>query len=118
MINDFALELRVARRKAGLSQADCAHLLGVHPSRISLLESGKAVPSIAQICRFSLMYGRSFESLFSCILKEARLELKKRLRTMPEAPVRWLGRFNRENTLRALGHRLISLSNDDYGEKD
>lgn len=118
MINDFALELKVARRKAGLSQADCAHLLGVHPSRISLLESGKAVPSIHHICRLSVMYGRSFESLFSDIYDDARRNLRKCLHTMPEAPARWLGQFNRENTLRALAHRLSSELDEDYGSKD
>ena len=115
MIDDFALDLRVARRKAGLSQSDCAHLLGVHPSRISLLESGKALPSVPQICRLSMIYGRSFESLFGSVFVDAGRELRGRLRSMPEAPTRWLGRFNRDNTLRALSHRLASLTNDDYG---
>jgi transcriptional regulator with XRE-family HTH domain len=115
MINDFALELKVARRKAGLSQADCAHLLGVHPSKVSLLESGKVLPSIRHICRLSEMYGRSFESLFSDIFNDARRDLRRQLHTMPEAPRRWLGEFNRENTLRALEHRLNSNPDESHG---
>jgi transcriptional regulator with XRE-family HTH domain len=114
MINDFALELKTARRKAGLSQADCAHLLGVHPSKISLLESGRVLPSIRHICRLSVMYGRSFESLFGDIFNDARRCVRKQLHLMPEAPRRWLGNFNRENTLRALANRLNSEPDEDY----
>ncbi|MEM7172290.1 MAG: helix-turn-helix transcriptional regulator [Pseudomonadota bacterium] len=115
MINDLALDLRTARRKSGLSQEDCAHLLGVHPSRISLLENGKAMPSVSQICRLSLIYGRSFESLFAGILEEAREGLREQITYMPDAPKRWLGNFNRENTLRALAHRLTDEIDDNYG---
>ena len=115
MIDDFALDLRVARRKAGLSQGDCAHLLGVHPSRISLLESGKAMPSLQQMCCLAVIYGRSFENLFAGVMGDAQRGLRKRIRSMPEPPSRWLGRFNRENTLRALSHRLMSANEEDYG---
>lgn len=114
MIDDFSLELKVARRKAGLSQKDCAHLLGVHASRVSLLESGKAVPTINQMCRLSLIYGRSFENLFGGVMEDARRDLRRRMHAMPDAPTRWLGRFNRENTLRALAHRLTSTIDEEY----
>ena len=110
MIDDFALTLRAARRKAGLSQGDVAHLLEVHPSKVSLWESGKAIPSIKQICRLSVVYGMGFEALFSGIFIDARGALRERLKDVPEAPRRWLGRFHRDNTLRALEHRLASLS--------
>lgn len=114
MFKDFALDLRVARRKSGLSQADCAHLLGVHTPRISRLESGKALPSLPQISRLSIIYGRTFERLFSAIVADARRDLRERLASMPEAPRKWLPRFNRDNTLRALSDRLNDVTDEEY----
>jgi transcriptional regulator with XRE-family HTH domain len=114
MTNEFALDLKVARRKSGLTQEDCAHLLDVHPSKISLLESGKVLPSVTDICALSLIYGRSFESLFSSIVTSANRQLCDRLKTIPKAPERWLGSFNRRNTLSALGDRLEALNDEDY----
>lgn len=113
MIDDFALTLRASRRKAGLSQGDVAHLLEIHPSKISLWEGGKAKPSIAQVCRLSVIYGMSFEMLFSGIFIDARRGLRERLSDMPEAPRRWLGRFHRDNTLRGLESRLTTIDDDE-----
>ena len=113
MIDDFSLTLRAARRKAGLSQSDCAHLLSVHPSKVSLWENGKARPSVIQICHLTLIYGVPFEVLFGSILVDARRTLKERLADIPEAPRRWLGRFHRDNTLRALEHRLTTVSDNE-----
>jgi transcriptional regulator with XRE-family HTH domain len=112
MSNEFALDLKVARRKSGLTQSDCAHLLDIHPSKVSLLESGKTLPSIKDICALSLIYGRSFESLFSSIVAGANRQLRDRLRTMPDAPKRWLGSFNRRTTLNGIADRLETLVDD------
>lgn len=112
MINDFALTLRAARRKAGLSQSDVAHLLEVHPSKVSLWESGKAKPSVSQVCGLSVIYGMNFETLFSGIYIDTKRTLRERLDNIPDAPRRWLGRFHRENTLRGLEHRLSSVTDD------
>lgn len=115
MTNEFALDLKVARRKSGLTQIDCAHLLGAHPSKISLLESGKSLPSVRDICLLILIYGKSFESLFGGIFVDARHDLRERLKTMPSAPKRWLGRFNRHSTITSLAQRLDALIDEDYG---
>jgi len=115
MNKEFALNLRLARRKAGLTQQDCAHLLDVHSSRISLFESGKALPSITQIYRLALIYGRSIESFFGTLFEDGRGELRERLKHLPNAPKRWLGRFSRDNTLRALSHRLGGVADGAYG---
>ena len=114
MTTEFALDLKVARRKAGLSQQDCAHLLDVHPSKISLMEHGKAMPSVRDICTLSLVYGKSFESLFAAIMADAYAALNERLASMPECPSQWLGKFNRQNTLNSLAVRL-SASSHLYG---
>ena len=109
----FALDLKVLRRKSGLTQRDCAHLLAVHPSKVSLIECGKSFPSIGNIAVLTVIYGRSFEQLCEHFIIEAHRQLYDRVRTMPRAPKRWLGRFNRQHTLDQLADRLAALT--DYG---
>lgn len=116
MIDQLAIELRAARRKSGLSQEDCAHFLDVHPSKISLLESGRALPSVTQTYMLSMIYGRTLESFFAGHFREVRKELRLRLQNAPEAPKRWAGNFSRDNTFRALSHRLSSVTNEEYGD--
>lgn len=106
MTTNFALDLRVARKKSGLNQIDCAHLLDVHPSRISKLEAGKRPPTVREICTLSLIYGKSFESLFGSVFENARQLLRDQLATMPNSPKHWLGRLNRNSTLNAIAERL------------
>jgi transcriptional regulator with XRE-family HTH domain len=109
---DFALDLKVHRRKAGLSQSDVAHLLGVHPSKVSLFESGKMLPSLRDIAHFSVVYGKSFEEFFHTFVLKARETIKSRLPSMPAAPKRWLGRFNRQYTIDQIAERLSASETD------
>jgi transcriptional regulator with XRE-family HTH domain len=109
---DFALDIKVQRRKAGLSQRDVAHLLGVHPSKVSLMEAGKTLPSLRDIAHLSLVYGKSFEEFFYAFVSKARRTLKTRLSTMPAAPKRWLGRFNRQYTVDKIAERLAATDSD------
>ena len=115
MTNNFALDLRVARRKSGLSQQDCAHLVDVQQSRISKLESGKRPPSVQEICTLSLIYGKSFESLFGSVFKNARQLLRDQLATIPNSPKHWLGRLNRSHTLDSIAGRLEVSNPKDHG---
>ena len=115
MSHPFALDLKVARRKSGLTQQDCAHLLDVHKAKISLLEQGKALPSMLEICTLSLLYGKSFESLFGSMLEDAHSILKDRLATLPVVSNRWLGRFIRQNTLNRLAARLDDVDPREHG---
>jgi transcriptional regulator with XRE-family HTH domain len=106
MTKEFALDLKVARRNSGLTQEDCAHLLDVCDATVAKIESGKRMPTIHEICTLSLIYGRSFESLFSGIFKEVRLNLNNRLASMPEGSGTICLRINRLSTLNNLGRRL------------
>lgn len=108
MYQAFALDLKVARRKSGLTQQDCAHLLDINNAKVSFMEHGKVMPSIMEICTLSLLYGKSFESLFGSVMKDAERDLKERLATLPVVSNRWLGRFTRQNTLNRLSDRLGS----------
>ena len=115
MTNEFALDLKVARRKSGLTQEDCAHLLGTFQPKISQMEAGKTMPSVREICTLSIIYGKSFESLFSSIFTDAIRAIRERLTTLPDCPKQWMGRYNRNNTLNALSERLETLNNQQYG---
>lgn len=114
MSTQFALDLRIARRKAGLSLKDCGHLLDVHYSTVAALERGQSKPSLEDICTLSYIYGRSFESLYSDLFANIRRNLKERLAHLPDSTKRWLGSLNRKHTLNNLAARL---NRDSYGEQ-
>ena len=110
MYTPFNLDLKVQRRKAGLSQEDVAHLIGAHPSKVSLLEGGRALPTLHDIAALSIVFGKSFEEFFFAFVQDARSAIASRLPSMPQAPKRWLPRFNRQYTLDHLAERLADLS--------
>ena len=111
----IALDLKAARRKAGLLQADCAHLIGVHPSRISLIENGRARPSLFEIATLSVVYGKPIESLLAPLMEDVIRCLVDRLASLPAAPKGRRGTFNRAHTLSQLAIRLEKLTDGGYG---
>ncbi|SDL26476.1 helix-turn-helix transcriptional regulator [Aliiruegeria lutimaris] len=115
MTTEFALDLRAARRKAGYVQGDVAHLLGMHQSTVSELETGRKLPTLTQTVTLSLIYGRSFESLFAAVMKEARRDLKKRLRGLPKNVRDHPGTLNRKASIDRLRQRLKEEAKD-YGD--
>ncbi len=115
MSTEFALDLRLARRKAGFTQRDGAHLLAISPSVLSHLESGGRLPNILQICTLSVIYGRSFESLFGSLLNEARRQLRDRILSMPQNVREFAGTRNRAYTIDRLAQRLAEEQDDDGG---
>lgn len=102
----FAHDLRIARKKSGLAQRDCAHLLGITQQRVSALETGSTLPTIDEICGLSLIFRRNFSSLFSDAFARARRLQRLQLSTLPNDKRGWLARFNRTNTLSRLADRL------------
>ena len=100
------MDLKVARRNSGLTQEDCAHLLGISDATLAKIEAGARIPSVHEICTLSLIYGRSFESLFAGIFREVRRRLSKRLESLPTASGTTRLRVNRQATLNKLGRRL------------
>lgn len=115
MSTEFALDLRLARRKAGFTQRDGAHLLAISPSVLSHFENGERLPSILQICTLSVIYGRSFESLFSHVLREARRQLRDRILTMPNDVRQFAGTRNRHSSIERLAQRLADEQDDNGG---
>lgn len=113
MSTQFAHDLRLARKKAGYTQGDLAHLLGGHQSLVSDLEHGKQRPGLEQIIDLSLIYGRSFESLFAEVMAERRQHLHIRLDGLPELSRKTAHTFNRQGSLSRFRQRLKQPP--DYG---
>lgn len=106
MSSQFSLDLRLARKKAGYTQDDLAHLLDTHQAVVSLIEHGKRRPSLTEIVRLSIIYGRSFESLFAEVLAESKRHLSLRLATLPSPGRKAMSTFNRPSSLARLKRRL------------
>lgn len=114
MSTEFALDLRLARRKSGLTLRDTAHLLNVHPTTLSALEHGKRLPSVEQVCQLALIYGRSFQSFFNEVTNAAKEKLRSQLPSLAESGKRWLGKVQREKSLTRLSSRL-SNNDENHG---
>ncbi|MCP4284807.1 MAG: helix-turn-helix transcriptional regulator [Gammaproteobacteria bacterium] len=115
MTEEYALDLRAARREAGLTQRDCAYLIDVPATRVSHLEGGEKLPTVTELCTLCLVYGRSFESLFCGIIKDAYLALQERLASLPQPNDISANTFNRQITLNALAARLADDNQHKHG---
>lgn len=115
MSTEFAIDLRLARRKAGYTQRDIAHLLGTNQTLVSELERGHELPNLEQIVSLSVIYGRSFESLFSEVMRTVRGKLRRRVLRMPDGVRSYVGTFNREASIERLARRLAAESEDHGG---
>ena len=113
MSTGIALDLRAARRKAGYTQDDIAHLLDHHQSHVSDLEQGHERPKLEEIVALSLIYGRSFEILFDDLMEESREALLPRVETLPVGRTVSVATFNRSRSLKKLRRRLTH----EYGDR-
>ena len=109
-MQDFSHCLVEARRKAGLSQEDCAHLLGVSQSHISRLELGRAIPSVSDLCGIAVLFGRSMELMVEPLFRDRAQTIQERLYDLPEPRLGWMSRFARHNALRALEARIDRIT--------
>lgn len=102
MITEFALDLRHARRKSGLSQAEIAHLVGIDQSTYSRFETGRMTPDTAQLCLLSLIYSRSFTSHYETLARSLKPSLLERLNQLPKTTKPSIRSSNRSHTLEKL----------------
>ncbi|MCB1474836.1 MAG: helix-turn-helix transcriptional regulator [Rhodobiaceae bacterium] len=109
MINEFGLDLKVARRKSGLRQSDCAHLIGINQSRLSQFELGRMMPNAAECCALALIYDRSVESLFDSVLLQLCEDLPERVASLPDCGANWSTIRNRQQTINRLAEALSVL---------
>ncbi|WP_417519741.1 helix-turn-helix transcriptional regulator [Minwuia sp.] len=115
MFNELSLDLRVARRQAGLTQTDCAHLLGLSKQLVSRIEKAERRPTPEEAAILCVLYNRSFESLFAAVLSDAVRLLDARLGTLPPPPSHWIATYNRQLTLSSLAERLADDNARDHG---
>ena len=111
---NFALDIKVARRRSGLSQADVAHLLSIHRTRVSKLERGRYTPHAQELATLSLIYGRRFPDLGNRAMPEICRALSERLATLPNRSDYASGQTNKAQTLNALAERLEASSHAVY----
>ena len=115
MKNDFALDLGTARQEAGFTQADCAHLMNCDATKLTRLEQGTVLPELWDICLLSLIFGRTFESLFGYVMQECRRLLGERLESIPDCSRDWGGCRMREATLNRLAADLAEAKYREHG---
>lgn len=108
MRTQFSADLRLARRKAGYTQADVAALLCDHQSVVSELENGSQRPNLEQIITLSLIYGRSFEAFFAEVMEDCTRRLRRRAKHLPNNVRDTAHTFNRQASLKALHERLAN----------
>ena len=106
MTTQFAHDLCAARQKAGLTQRDLCILLEIGSKEVAALETGDTPPSAEQLCRLSIIFGRSFTEHYQYLMQKAREALFCNLPSLPELPEDERGTFNREHTLKRLDREL------------
>jgi transcriptional regulator with XRE-family HTH domain len=114
MVYQFGLDLKVARRRSALTQADCAHLLGVDQPRISKFEAGTAVPTVVELSILCLIFDRPIGGMSQEIVISVGPSLQERLASMPPCPETWHDRAHRLRTLGLIAQKLSSLDDEAY----
>jgi len=108
MSTQFALDLRHARRKSGFTQHDIAHLSQTPQSSIAALEKGSWLPTLEQYCLFSLIYGRSFESLFADAMEASKQTLRGNISALSASKSGFCLTRNRDTSIKKLEGRLAA----------
>ncbi len=114
MKTNYALELKVARRRSGLSQQEVAHLIDVSRVRISKLECGIAVPTPDELTTFSLIYSSSFLTVGGAVMPVLTRTLRERFETLPNRNNYVDGISRKATTLKTLSKRLAAPSQSIY----
>lgn len=116
METNYALDLKVARRRSGLSQKDVSHLLGISRVRVSKLECGIAKPTPDELTTFSLIYSRSFLTIGGAVMPVLFRTLRDRLDTFPNRDSYAKGRSPKSQTLNTLSKRLVAPSYNNHDD--
>ena len=115
MFDEFIFDLKVARKRSGLTQVDCGHLLSASDNIVSQIERGQRLPTLRELCSLSLIYGRSFECLYAELFRQVRKDLMEQLGNMPDAPKDWLATKSRQRSLERLARRLLEETDLRHG---
>ena len=115
MFTQFAHDLCAARRKAGLSFRDITTLLDLGDKDLTDLEKGQRLPTLLETCKVSLIYNRSFDSLYLAVRKTAKQDLFQQMPSLESRTKHKASNFNRDNTLKRLHAQLIGDLTADHG---
>lgn len=115
MFTQFAHDLCAARRKAGLSFRDVTTLLELSDNELADLEAGQRLPTLLETCKVSLIYNRSFDSLYLAVRKTAKQDLFGQMPSLNSQIKDTTSSFNRDNTLKRLHAQLIGDLTADNG---
>ncbi|WP_339632755.1 helix-turn-helix transcriptional regulator [uncultured Sneathiella sp.] len=73
--------LKTYRKRAGLTQKELAHLLGISDDTvISKLEHRRRKPSLKIVIGCQLLFGEKAENIFPDALSEIKADVRKRIR--------------------------------------
>lgn len=99
---NLALDLKIARRRSGLSQSQVAHLLGVHRTRLSKLEKGRRPATAHELATLSVIFSLPLSELGRTSIHEIHGELRERLDHFPNLTNYTARPSKRADTLNAL----------------
>lgn len=115
MLTQFALDLRLARKTAGLTQDDCATLMNRSRKHIYRLEKGSQNPSLEDILCLTVIYNKTFEHHFAERLSAARATVRAGLPQLPTTIVDHAEFRQRKYTLERIEAELINEDQDYEG---
>jgi transcriptional regulator with XRE-family HTH domain len=110
MYQAFSMDLRLARKRSGLSQRDVANLMAIDQSTYSAFERGRTAPNLEQVCALSLIFDRSFLSLFELMIEEVSPRLLERVSGVPRPKPKGPRLETRERHLHCLQRALAANS--------
>ena len=113
MLSDLSCLLRQARRGKGYTQQDCARSIGVSQARYSDYERGLKMPTVQHLCTLSVLLGKTFESVYAELMRDAKSTLRKNIRKLPTQVRSYVHTFNRNRNLERLQRNL-----DEDADKD
>ena len=97
----FKNYLRTCRKGLGLDQSHLATLLGLKAkSRISAMESGKALPTVRECVAFQVLFNRSFEEMWPRMPLELEMATEENVQRLMVELLKRTRRSNRK-TVRA-----------------
>lgn len=114
MFTQFALDLRLARKVAGLTQDDCAILMNRSRKYVLRLENGSRAPSFEDVLLLSVIYNKTFEAHFAERLKDARATVRAGLPQLPVSTPNQINFQQRRYTLDRIESELLNET-DAYG---
>lgn len=115
MFTQLALDLRLARKTTGLTQDDCATMMGISRKHWSRLERGKRAPSFRELLILTIIFNRTFENHVSETLSEARATVRAGIPQLATSVREQVDFTKRRQTLDRIEADLMRPDSEVYG---